>query len=104
MRGGPERGSSARSGPTLLIDPVEDGGGIDQHRTVVQHQRGDAPQRIRRPHGVEIAEHRTGVVFIGKAQHGERNRHPAGIGGVIVADEDHARSMPHGPRAHKPRD
>jgi hypothetical protein len=68
---------------------VEDRRRIDQHLAAVQHQRGNAPERIGLSHVVEIAEHRAGVVLISDAEQAQRHRHAADIGRIVLADEDH---------------
>ena len=76
-------------GPDLLIEPVEDRRRIDQHLAAVQHERGDAAERVDLPHRIEIAEHRARVVLVGEAERAQRHRDPAHVGRIVLADQDH---------------
>ena len=83
------RGHERTLGPDGLIEPVEDRRRVDQHLAIVEHERGDAAERVDLPHGIEVAEHRAGVVLVGKAQHAQRHREAAHVGRIVLADEDH---------------
>ena len=51
-----------------LVEPIENGGGVDQGLAVVEHERWDTTERVDPAHGVEIREDRAGVVLVGEAQ------------------------------------
>jgi hypothetical protein len=70
------------------IERAEQRGTVDQHLALVEHQRRDEPDRVDRPHGIEVAEHRKGVVLVSKAQNSQRHRDPAQVRRIVLTDQD----------------
>ncbi len=66
--------------PDGLVEPVQDGGGVDQRLAIIEDKRGDAAKRIDAAHRIEVREHRARVVLMDETQNAQRHRNATDIG------------------------
>ena len=86
-RAAPGAGISRRSGP--LVQPVQDARALDQHFTVIEHQRRHPPQRDLLDELFRIAERRPRPVIVGEPVNPQRHRNPPHERRVIPPDQNH---------------
>ena len=92
LQGAPPLRSERRDHRLLLagqfIEIIEDGGALDHHLAIVEHQGRNARQRVIGGDLCGIAEHRPGPVFERDPVEMQGDRDATDEGRVILADED----------------
>ena len=78
----------------LLVEMVENRGGIDEHRTVIQNERRHTPERTEFADAFEVLADRPVGVLEGKLEQLQTDRHRPHEGRVEHSDQDHFRLSP----------